>query len=281
VAIPPGYATAIWPPSGIAVAALLLGGSRLWPAVALGSFLANVTIDGALVASGVIAVGSTIQAQAIAALVRRHITTPARFDSVEQVVTFVLIAALGATIAPTIAMLPLAVGYQIPLPELIGNWSTWWQGDACGVLIFAPLILSWTGGIRWEPRRIAEAAALGVLLLGATQIVFNGSGARTFIIVPFVVWAAFRFGQRGVSTAIAAVCAMALWYTLGVKRGPFAAEPLHEALLLLLLFVATLVFTGLVLSSSRRSWLPRKRARPSRSSSPTCRTSCARRSTAC
>ena len=140
----------------------------------------------------------------------------------------------------------------MPLPDLVGNWATWWQGDACGVLIFTPLILSWAGKIGWQPRRVAEAAALGVLLLGATQIVFHGSGARTFIIVPFVVWAAFRFGQRGVTTAVAVVCAMALWYTLGVKRGPFAAEPLHEALLLLLLFVATLVFTGLVLSAVLR-----------------------------
>jgi signal transduction histidine kinase len=252
VAIPPGYATAVWPPSGIAVAALLLGGQRLWPAVAAASVLANLTIDGELIASLVIAAGTTLQALAIAALVRRHIGVLERFESVDQVLRFVLLAALGATIAPSLALAPLAAIYRMPLPELVGNWATWWQGDACGVLIFTPLILSWTGKIGWQPRRVAEAAALAVLLLGATQIVFHGSGARTFLIVPFVVWAAFRFGQRGVSTAVAAVCAMALWYTLGLKRGPFASEPLHEALLLLLLFVATLVFTGLVLSAVLR-----------------------------
>ena len=67
--------------------------------------------------------------------------------------------------------------------------------------------------------------------------------------MPFIVWAAFRFGQRGVTTVVAVVCAMALWYTLGGQRGTVAGPPLHEALLLLLLFVATLVFTGLVLSA--------------------------------
>ena len=108
----------------------------------------------------------------------------------------------------------------MPPSELLGNWSTWWQGDACGVLIFTPLILSWAGKLRWQPRRLAEAAVFGVLLLGAAQIVFHGSGARTFLIVPFVVWAAFRFGQRGVTTAIAAVCAMALWYTLVAEARP-------------------------------------------------------------
>ncbi len=74
---------------------------------------------------------------------RAHIGVPHRFESVDQVVKFVLIAALGCTIAPTFALLPLATFYEMPLEDLVGNWSTWWQGDASGVLIFAPLILSW------------------------------------------------------------------------------------------------------------------------------------------
>jgi signal transduction histidine kinase len=252
VAIPPGYATAVWPPSGIALAALLLGGTRLWPAVLAGSFVANITIDGEILAALTIAAGSSLQAVAMAALVRRHVSAPHRFDDIDHVVRFVLVAALGSTIAPTLGLAAIGLLYRMPPSDLLANWSTWWQGDACGVLIFTPLILSWAGKLRWEPRRLAEAAVFGVLLLGAAQIVFHGSGARTFLIVPFVVWAAFRFGQRGVTTAVAAVCAMALWYTLVVKRGPFASHPMHEALLLLLLFVATLVFTGLVLCAVLR-----------------------------
>jgi signal transduction histidine kinase len=249
VAIPPGYATAIWPPSGIAVAALLLAGSRLWPAVWVASFFANFTIDASLIASTVIATGSTLQALAIAALVRRHIGVPYRFESVEQVVKFVLVAALGSAIAASIAVLPLAALYQMPLSELVGNWSTWWQGDACGVLIFAPLILSWCAPstVAWTPRKLVEAGLYAVLLLAAAHIVFSAGFARTFLIVPFIVWAAFRFGQREVTSVVAVVCAMALWYTLHADRGP-----LHESLLLLLLFISTLVFTGLVLSAVLR-----------------------------
>ena len=85
VAIPPGYATAIWPPSGIALAALLLWGNRLWPGVWLGSFAANLTVEGALLASTVIATGSTLQAFAIATLVRRHLGVPRRFVRVHEV----------------------------------------------------------------------------------------------------------------------------------------------------------------------------------------------------
>jgi len=144
VAIPPGYATAVWPPSGIAVAALLLGGRRLWSAVLTGSFFANLTIDGAVLASAVIAAGSSIQALAMAALVRRHVGVPYHFENIDQVVKFVLVAALGSTIAATLALPALYFLYRMPPSELLGNWSTWWQGDACGVLIFMPLILSWS-----------------------------------------------------------------------------------------------------------------------------------------
>jgi signal transduction histidine kinase len=233
------------------VAALLLGGSRLWPAVWVGSFAANLTIDGALIASIIIATGSALQAFVMARLVRRHVDIQYRFESIDEIVKFVLVAALGAVIAPTFALLPLAVFYQMPLDELVGNWSTWWQGDACGVLIFAPLILSWFDPRTesWPPRRLLELALFAIVLLGAAHLAFTAGFAHTFLIVPFIVWAAFRFGRRGVTTVIAVVCAMALWYTLGGQSGPFAAQPLHESLLLLLLFVATLVFTGLVLSA--------------------------------
>ncbi|HYI87837.1 MAG TPA: MASE1 domain-containing protein, partial [Burkholderiales bacterium] len=88
VAIPPGYATAVWPPSGIALAALLLGGTRLWPAVLAGSFLANITIDGVIFAALTIAAGSSLQAVAMAALVRRHVDAPHRFDNIDHVVRF-------------------------------------------------------------------------------------------------------------------------------------------------------------------------------------------------
>ena len=231
------------------MAALLLAGARLWPGVLVGSFLANVTIDGALIASAVIGAGSTLQALAIMALVRRYVGMPRRFESVQQVVRFILITAVGATIAPTIAVAPLGLFYAMPLDQALANWSTWWQGDACGVLIFAPLILSWSAALRWEPRRAVEACLYAVVLVGATHIVFNSGFSRTFLIVPFVVWAAFRFGQRGVTATVAVVCGMALWYTLHGERGPFAARELHDQLVVLLLFVTTLVFTGLVLSA--------------------------------
>ncbi|MGH8741487.1 MAG: MASE1 domain-containing protein, partial [Burkholderiales bacterium] len=257
LAIPPGYATPIWPGSGLALAALLLGGSRLWPGIFLGSAAANLVIEASLVASGVIAAGSSLQALAGAALVRRHIGVPYCFRRAEEVVKFVGLAALIATIAPTCGLLPLGLLHPMAGIELFWNWWTWWQGDASGIILVAPLMLSWvgTGAVRWTREKVLEGVVFAALLLVATQIVFSGGAdgtsayATTFLIVPFIVWVAFRFSQREVSTAIAVICSIALWYTLGRNVGPFSTQPVNEALLLLLLFVSTVVFTGLMLSA--------------------------------
>jgi PAS domain S-box-containing protein len=246
-AIPPGYASPIWPGSGLALAALLLAGSRLWPGIWLGSAAANLTVEGSLVSAALIATGSTVQALAGAAMMRRHVGVPQRFRRAEEVVKFVGLAALASTIAPTLALVPLGLLHPMAGTELFWNWWTWWQGDASGILVVAPLILSWTGAgtVRWTRDKIAEGVVFAVLLIAATQAVFRGSDGgglaygATFLIVPFIVWAAFRFGQREVTSAVAVVCTIALRHT----------PPQNEALLLLLLFVGTVVFTGLMLSA--------------------------------
>src|SRR5438067_4838128 len=222
----------------------MLRGTALWPGIWLGSFAANVTIEGDLLAPTDVAPGSSLQAYAIATLIGRRIAIPRRFARVREVVLFVSVIALGAIIAPTMALLPLAALHPLPASELASNWWTWWQGDACGMLIFAPLVLSWSApGIAWRPRKGFEAVVFALLLLAAGEVVFTAGFGRTFILVPFVIWAAFRFGAREVTTTSAVICAMALWYTLRADIGPFSSLPQNEALLLLLVFVSTVVAT--------------------------------------
>jgi PAS domain S-box-containing protein len=252
LAIPPGYASPVWPGSGIALAGLLLGGRRLWPAVWLGSFAADLTVEASVFASATIAAGSALQALAGAELVRRFVGMRHQFRRAEQVFKFVAAAALVSTIVPTCALLPLVLKHSVGGAELFRNWWTWWQGDATGIILVAPLILSWTGPgtVRWTREKAMEGVLLALLLAAATHVVFSGPVyGTTFLIVPFLVWVAFRFSQREVTTAVVAISALALWYTLYRRLGPFSAPPVNESLLLLLVFVSTVVFTGLVLSA--------------------------------
>src|SRR6266699_2700882 len=257
VAIPPGYATAVWPPSGIALASVLLLGYRIWPGIWLGASLVNVTVQSSLAAATLMGAGNTLEALAGAALVRAVIGLPGAFRRGEDVVKFVVIAAASATIAATVAAGPLAFVHSLRLPELLWNWWTWWQGDTVGSIVVAPLILTWAVRVHpvWTARKIAEGSLLVCLLSGVTYAIFGAGMASyipslplTFAILPFVIWAAFRFRQREVATVNALVCAMAVWFTLD-GSGPFAQGSLNESLLLLLAFMCTVVTTGLVLNA--------------------------------
>ena len=257
VAIPPGYATAVWPPSGIALASVLLLGNRIWPGIWLGASLVNVTVQSSLVAATLMGAGNTLEALAGAALVRALIGVPGPFRRGEDVIKFVAIAALSAAIAATVAAVPLAVVHSLQSPELLWNWWTWWQGDTVGMIVVTPLILAWAvrANPAWTRWKAVEGAVLVCLLSGVMYSIFGAGMAPyipslplTFAILPFVIWAAFRFRQREVATVNALVCAMAVWFTLE-GSGPFAQGSLNESLLLLLAFMCTVVTTGLVLNA--------------------------------
>ncbi len=256
LAIPPGYATAVWPPSGIAVAAMLLLGSRAWPGVWAGAALVNFTVETSVIPAVAIGCGNSLEALIAAALIRRQIGVLYEFESGEDVVRFVAIAASSAIIGATIGGSTIALHDQATQAEFAQNWWTWWAGDAAGIILVTPLILSWS--VReprvWTRRKMFEAAAFGLTLLVAALLIFGGdSGSFTvlplvFMIPPIIIWAAFRLGQREVTLASVAACSVAIWYTVK-GRGPFALASLNETLLLLLAFVSTVVMTGLVLSA--------------------------------
>jgi diguanylate cyclase (GGDEF)-like protein len=256
-AIPPGYTTAVWPPSGIALAAVLLFGNRVWPGIWLGAALVNVTVKASLTAALLMGTGNTLEALAGAALVRRYLGVPCNFERGEDVIEFVAIAALASAIAASVAAAPLALVHSLSSQALLWNWWTWWQGDAMGIVIVAPVILSWSirGETRWSWWKIVEGTALTGTMLAITYAIFSDSVAQylpslplTFAILPFVIWTALRFQQREVATVNALVSAIAVWFTLE-GRGPFASAPLNVSLLLLLAFMSTAVTTGLVLNA--------------------------------
>jgi EAL domain-containing protein (putative c-di-GMP-specific phosphodiesterase class I)/integral membrane sensor domain MASE1 len=256
LAIPPGYATPVWPPSGIAVASALLLGNRIWPGVWLGAFLANVGVEASVLPAIAIATGNTLEACIAAMLTRRFAGERPPLERVEDVFRFILLAAVGASVAATGGLLSMWLWHELAAGSAFRNWWTWWQGDFAGIILVAPLILSWSSadGTAWSAQKRVEAACFGFFLI-VTAVAISSEAASnfvpfslTFIALPFILWAAFRFGQREVTTAIAVVCGVAVWYALD-RREVFASLPLNELLLMLLTFISLVVATGLTLAS--------------------------------
>jgi diguanylate cyclase (GGDEF)-like protein len=248
-------ATAVWPASGIALACMLLFGYRVWPGIWLGAALAGITAQASPIDAALMGSGSTLEALVAAILVRRCVGLPRRFERGEDVVEFVAIAALSSAISATAAA-ALAAWPHSPTQDIAWTWWTRWQADAMGIVIVTPLILSWSAhGADGSRRKILEMLCLAVPTLAATQAIFSDglpaylpSLPLTFVILPFVIWAALRFAQREVATLNALICAIAVWHTLE-GHGPFASVLPGTMPLLLFAFTSTVVITGLVLNA--------------------------------
>lgn len=249
----------VWPPTGIALAALLLFGYRLWPGVALGAFLINASTDVTLATAAGIGAGNTLEALTGAYLLQRVARFRNSLDRLQDVLALVALAGgLSTTVSATIGVASLCLGGSAPWALYGSLWWQWWLGDAMGALVFAPVLLTWgtEPQVRWEPWRVAEAGGLLALLAAVSQSVFVGRLAvdaptypLAFAIFPFVIWAALRFGPRGAATGTLVVSAIAIWGTWE-DLGPFLGTTLTESLLLLQTFMGVIAVTGLLLAAA-------------------------------
>src|SRR5206468_1873852 len=169
-------ASPVWPPAGIALAALLLLGYRAWPAIFIGAFLVNVTTAGNVATSCAIATGNTLEALAGTWLVNRFAGGKNVFDRPQGVFKFALAATVSAVVSPAFGVTSLALDGFADWTNYGAIWVTWWLGDVTGDLIFTPLVLLW--GIRWKLAwKKEEAVEVGVLLLLLallSAVVFGG-----------------------------------------------------------------------------------------------------------
>src|SRR5260370_26800264 len=250
-------ASPVWPPAGIALAALLLLGYRAWPAIFVGAFLVNVTTAGNVATSFAIATGNTLEALAGAWLVNRFADGTAAFNRPQGVFKFALAAAISPLISPAFGVTSLAVAGFADWTNYGAISLTWWLGDATGDLVFTPLVLLWSVASkrRWNKKEAAEVGALLLLLVVLSAVVFGGwpaVSARNYPIVlicgPIVIWTAFRFTQREIATGIFILSAIAVWGTL---HGfcPFVGETENQSLLALQWWTAVLSITAMALSA--------------------------------
>ncbi len=254
-------ATAVWAPTGIAFAAVLFLGRRVWPGILLGAFLVNVTTTGGggpLVALG-IAAGNTLEALAGAALVGWFAHGAECFDHPRDVILYAVLAAVvSTTIAATVGTVCLAVGGAAPWGDFGPIWLTWWLGDAGGDFVVAPLIILFVNtsyGIEWHLELVIEAVVLAALTLVVSEFVFGGAAVAPvrnypldFLLMPIFIWTAFRFGRRGAAVTVALVYGVAVHGTLH-GYGPFGSFPPNDALLLLQVFTSIVAVTALTLAA--------------------------------
>jgi integral membrane sensor domain MASE1 len=256
-------ATAVWPPTGIALAAFLLIGYWVWPAILLGAFLTNLLTAGSIATSISIAVGNTLEGVLGAYLVNRFAGGRATFDYTRNVFKFAFLAAMISTVvSATCGVTTLAIAGFASWSDYGAVWLTWWLGDAAGDLILAPLLILWALTIRigWRKWRLLEFSFLLLCLLLVGQAVFGGLLPSTmknypleFLCFPILIWAAFRFGQREAATAIFLLSGIAIRGTL-MGFGPFAQPQQNESLVLLQAFmgVTSVMILGLAAVVSER-----------------------------
>ena len=252
--------SAVWPPSAIALGALLVLGPSRWPGVLAGAFLVNLQAGlvrheagfaaCALSAAG-IAAGNTLEAVAGAWATRRFAGAERSLERAADFLKMTIFAGLLSTmISATVGVLSLRAAGMLPAAAAAAAWVTWWLGDAAGILVGAPLLLAWLAP---APQKFkggaAEAGALTVFFGASLWIIFFGHAHPiAYFVIPGIVWTAFRYGARGSALAVFGMTCAAIWGTVS-GRGPFAIGRGGVDLLILQGFVATISVSSFAMAA--------------------------------
>jgi signal transduction histidine kinase len=258
-----GFATLVWPPTGIALVAILRLGYRVSPGVAVGAFAANVWTGASPAVALGITIGNTAEALLGAFALQRVASFRPSLERLRDVLALMGIAAVASTlVSASIGVSSLWLGGIVPSAHVGETWEAWWIGDLMGDLVMAPVLLTLVArDLAWRdlsvPRfaRIAEALALAPLLLAASAFLFAARPGpqlaflwHSYAIFPFLIWAALSFGVRGAAMAVFVVLAVAIGGA-AAGEGPFARPRLSGALLELQLFMAVVAATTLILGA--------------------------------
>jgi signal transduction histidine kinase len=221
-----GFATLVWPPTGIALATILILGRQYWPGIALAAFLVNLATGATPMAAVGIAIGNTLEAIVGAYLLKNVFRIDIALERLRDVLGLIFAAAVVSTlISATIGVISLWMAGIVPLSAYANTWLAWWVGDMLGVLVAAPFLLIWSRrpwrGMR--PWRIVEAVLLLIVLAITSIAVFRGYPAvgiqpfaLVYMIFPLLMWVALRFGQLGSATAMLLVAGIAIWTAVNV-----------------------------------------------------------------
>ena len=257
----PGYATVVWLPTGISLAALLLFGNRLAAGVLLGAIGASLHVGAPLAVALGIATGNAAEALIGASLLRKVPRFSITLERVTSVVgLIVLVAVLSTLISATVGVASLSVGGILQPPRIRDAWRAWWIGHMVGALVIAPIILVWSTAsrARREVHRLETVALVAVLAIVSALTFFSELPHVPTLVTPFrqvdllvavLLWAAIRFGQRGATTAVLCVSVTAIVAT-ALGYGPFVRPELNAGLMLLQTFMVFVSATCLLFGAS-------------------------------
>jgi len=251
-------ATPIWPPTGVALAAVLLWGYRTWPAIFTAAAIANATTAGSVATAIAIATGNSLEAVVGAYLINRWSSGCNTFSRPNSVAKFALICFVIATpISASIGLTSLATAGYIERANFANAWVTWWLGDVTGALVIAPVIVLWASSPYHAFNHnefletvgvLATAAAVGLI---AFSPLIEQTPSRTplgFLAILPMLWAALRRGPRDTATVALVLAGTTIWGTL-TGGGPFTTADLNVSFLLVLMFLISITVPSLLLSA--------------------------------
>lgn len=255
-----GFASLVWPPTGIAIAVTVLYGKRFWPAIAAAAFAINLSVGAPVQAALGIALGNTLEALLAARLLLADGRFRHTLENPRSVASFIgLAAGLSTLVSATIGTTSLWLGDVVHAQSYAATWRAWWIGDVFGALIVAPFLMIWLGRKVSLDRFAARSAEVLVMIaIFATVAAFMYDSidvslitpqAASYIMMIPLVWAGVRFGMRGGTTAIFAFALISV-YATALGRGPFAAGDLNEGIASLHLFLGASAVIALFLGSA-------------------------------
>lgn len=251
--------TLVWPPSGIALVAILIFGYRMAFGIALGAFLANAWTGLPILLAAGIAIGNVLAALAGAFLLQRLARFRNTLDRRRDVFALIILAAVcSTTLSAFVGVATLSLGGLVSFGDYASVWLMWWLGDMMGVLVVAPPLLVWLTHPRpvLSTLKTVEAVGLFATLVVVSYMIFatpelagHGYYPAALAVFPFVIWGALRFDYWGVILVTGAISVLAIWGTTQ-GTGPFAVGSPVDSLVGWCLFVNVVAVTGLLLAAS-------------------------------
>jgi len=243
--------SAVWPPTGLALAAIVFWGYRMWPGIAVGAFLANSWTGIPIYSTLGITIGNTGEALVAALLLREVADFRPSLERVRDVIALLVFGGILSTmVSASIGVASLIAAGDVSGGQIWTSWRTWWLGDAGGDLLVAPAIMvaitAWP--YRRAPGRAVEALLLALALCGVAFFVFYDKTPRAFLVFPLMMWAALRFWQPGTVGASLIVAAFAIPLTAD-NHGSFAGLNLDQRLQLAQTFLGVTSMSALVLAA--------------------------------